>query len=158
MRARFFSVFAVATILAAAAGCGGTSDTTPEACLEGPKPYLTALEDAPGAVKLRGQTPISDCLVENQGGGQLATVGSAMVTAATKLNTEARADPGGEANLQLGYLVGAAQRGSERTDGIHNELLRRLSSAVRYSPDSQALQLAFLRTMIRGVNAGKTRG
>jgi hypothetical protein len=109
-------------------------------------------------VKLRGQTPISDCLVENQAGGQLAAVGSAMVVAATKLNAQARADPGGKANLQLGYLVGAAQQGSERTDGIHAELLRRLSAAVRYSPDSQALQLAFLRTMVRGVNAGKTRG
>jgi hypothetical protein len=152
------AIAAAAAVLFALAGCGDSGDDTPTACLEGVKVYLRALQDAPRAVKLRGQTPISDCLVENQGGGQLATVGSAMVTAAIKLNTEARADPGGKANLQLGYLVGAAQLGSERTDGIHSELLRRLSAAVRYSPDSQALQLAFLRTMIRGVNAGKTRG
>jgi hypothetical protein len=152
------AIAAAAAVLVALAGCGDSGDDTPTACLEGANVYLKALEDAPRPVKLRGQTPISDCLVENQGGGQLATVGSAMVVAATKLNAEARADPGGEANLQLGYLVGAAQLGSERTDGIHNELLRRLSSAVRYSPDSQALQLTFLRTMIKGVEAGKTGG
>ena len=62
-------------------------------------------------MRARGETPISDCLTENQQAGDLATVGVAMVTAATRLNAEARAEPGGAANLQLGYLLGAAKRG-----------------------------------------------
>src|SRR6478609_11772191 len=82
-------------------GCGQPNDKTPVACLEGSGTYLRALGTAPGAVTLDGETPISDCLAENQKAGDLATVGTAMLAAATKLNAEARSEPGGEANLQL---------------------------------------------------------
>jgi hypothetical protein len=139
-------------------GCGATSDATPVACLEGAGSYLTALKDAPQTVKLRGETPISGCLVDNQKAGDLATVGTAMVAAATKLNGEARAAPGGAANLRLGYLLGAAQRGADGTDGIHADLIRRLSASARYSPDGRPLPAAFLRTYREGFDAGKARG
>ena len=66
-----------------------------------------------------------------------------MLTATTKLNAEARAKPGGAANLQLGYLLGAARRGADGTEGIHAELIRRLSAAARYSPDNRPLPPAF---------------
>jgi hypothetical protein len=102
--------------------------------------------------------PISDCLAKNQAGGDLATVGTAMVTAATKLNAEARAEPGGDANVELGYLLGAAQRGAERTDGIHAELIRRLTAAARYSPDNRPLPATFLDAYQRGFDAGHVRG
>jgi hypothetical protein len=140
------------------AGCGGPGDDTPVACLEGSNVYLRALAEAPGEVRLSGETPISDCLAENQTGGDLATVGAAMVTAATKLNAEARAKPGGGANLQLGYLLGAASRGSERTEGIHAELLRRLTAAARYSPDNRPPPARFLATYEEGFDAGHDRG
>jgi hypothetical protein len=140
------------------AGCGGTDDSTPVACLEGAQAYLLPLEDAPGEVELAGSTPISSCLAENQTGGDLATVGTAMLRAATKLNAEARAEPGGEANLQLGYLLGAAQRGADRTEGIHAELIRRLSAAARYSPGDRPLPPAFRRAYRRGYEAGMARG
>lgn len=142
----------------AVTGCGGPSDSTPAACFEGSGTYLRALSDAPGEVKLRGETPISDCLAENQAGGDLANVGSAMLSAATKLNSEARVEPGGDANLQLGYLLGAAQRGAEGTEGIHAELIRRLSAAARYSPDSRPLRPPFLQTYREGFDVGHTRG
>jgi hypothetical protein len=135
-------------------GCGGTDDSTPVACLEGAQPYLRALEAAPGEVKLRGETLVSDCLVENQSGGDLAEVGATMLAAATELNAEARGAPGGPANLQLGYLLGAAQRGAEETEGIHAELIRRLSAAARYSPDNQPLPPTFRRAYRRGYDAG----
>lgn len=140
------------------AGCDKQSDATPVACLSGAGPYLAALGDAPGTVRLRGATPISDCLAENQQGGDLAAVGSAMVTAATRLNAAARTDPGGSANLQLGYLLGAAQRGAERTEGIHAELIRRLAVAARYSPDNRPLSPAFLHTYGEGYDAGHASG
>ena len=57
-----------------------------------------------------------------------------MVEAATELNAEARDDPGGDANLQLGYLIGAAQRGADSSEGIHADLIRRLTVAARYAP------------------------
>ncbi|MDX6601564.1 MAG: hypothetical protein QOF13_766 [Solirubrobacterales bacterium] len=157
MPARIAIALTVAAVLAAA-GCGRTDDATPVACLEGSSAYLRALRAAPGAVMLADETPISDCLAENQKAGDLATVGTAMLATATKFNAEARADPGGNANLELGYLLGAAQRGADNTDGIHAELIRRLSAAARYSPENQPLPPAFLRTYREGFDAGHANG
>src|SRR6185295_13986667 len=151
MRARIAMTLSACVVLA---GCGAPSDSTPVACLEGAEPYLAALKDAPGAVELSGGTPISGCLSENQTGGDLATVGIAMVAAATELNAEARARAGGAANLRLGYLLGAAQRGAEGTNGIHADLIRRLAAAARYSPDGRPLPAGFLRTYREGFDAG----
>jgi hypothetical protein len=149
---------AATALLLAVAGCGSTDGSTPAACLEGKGAYVRALEGAPGKVRLREGTPISSCLPESQAGGTLATVGTAMVAAATELNAEARERPGGAANLRLGYLIGAAQRGAEGTQGIHAELLRRLAAAARYSPDNRPLPATFLDAYQRGFDAGLARG
>jgi hypothetical protein len=77
---RLVGPLSVVALMLAVAGCGETSDATPVACLDGPGAYLGALGDAPGEVKLSGEVPISDCLAENQQGGDLATVGTTMVT------------------------------------------------------------------------------
>jgi hypothetical protein len=151
------SIAAIALLLAVA-GCGGADSSTPVVCREGPGIYLAALEKAPGVVKLAGETPISNCLAENQTGGDLATVGEAMLTATTRLNAEARERPGGGANLRLGYLLGAAERGAAGTDGIHAELIRRLTAAARYSPDNRPLPATFLETYREGFDAGRERG
>ena len=154
---RALSLCALALVLIAV-GCGQPSDTTPVACLEGEGAYLKALEAAPGEVQLGGETLISECLAENQKAGDLATVGTALVGAATKLNAEARAEPGGDANLELGYLLGAAERGASQTDGIHAELIRRLTAAARYSPDNRPPSAAFLRVYREGFDAGQAGG
>ncbi len=156
---RFCSVaLSLLVLVVAAVGCGGPDDSTPVACLEGAPGYLRALEDAPRKIELGGTTPISECLAQNQTGGDLANVGAAMLTATTKLNVEARAKPGGAANLRLGYLLGAAQLGADGTEGIHDELLRRLAAAARYSPDNQPLPATFLDAYQRGFDAGRARG
>ncbi len=142
----------------AIAGCGKQDDSTPAACLEGSNAYVTALAAAPGEVKLGGEAAISDCLAENQQGGDLATVGEALVEAATELNAEARADPSGDADLQLGYLVGSAQRGADSTEGIHTDLLRRLAVAARYAPGREPLSAAFLKAYREGFDAGRSSG
>jgi hypothetical protein len=152
------ALLAVLALGGGVAACGTTDDTTPVACLEGAAPYLDALEHAPARVELRGEVPISGCLVENQKAGDLAGVGGTMVSVATRLNSEARADPGGAANLELGYLLGAAQHGAEQTEGIHAELVRRLAVAARYSPDNRPLSPAFTRTYREGFDAGHARG
>jgi hypothetical protein len=154
------ATIALAGVLAtfALGACGSTDESTPVACLEGSGPYLKALDAAPGAVTLDGETPISGCLTENQTAGDLTTVGEALVVAATKLSSEARRDPGGRANLELGYLVGAAQRGADGTEGIHSELIRRLVASARYSPDSKPLPAPFLQTYERGFGTGRTLG
>jgi hypothetical protein len=156
MVGRIAIVFAGAALLVA--GCGGREGSTPVGCLEGREAYLSALEAAPGEVRLDGETPISECLAENQDPGDLATAGAAMVEAATTLNAEAREGPGGAANLQLGYLIGAAERGAEETAGIHADLLRRLAVAARFAPGKQPLPQTFLRTYAEGYDAGRADG
>ncbi len=149
----------VALVALLAAGCGRSqSDETPAACLDGASAYASALAAAPSAVTLAGDTSISDCLAENQNGGDLASVGEAMIEAATRLNAEARAEPGGDANLQLGYLLGAAERGADRTEGIHTDLVRRLTVAARYSPGNRPLPPALLVTYRQGFDAGRAGG
>jgi hypothetical protein len=159
MRARLAVALAVLAAIPAA-GCGGGrgGGSTPVACLEGTGAYLKALAAAPGSVRLAGETPISDCLVENQQGGDLATVGEATVETATRLNARARAEDGGGSAVQLGYLIGAAQRGAEDTEGIHSDLVRRLTVAARFSPGRQPLSPAFLAAYERGFEAGHSGG
>jgi hypothetical protein len=81
-----------------------------------------------------------------------------LVSAATRLNSDARANPEGPAALRLGYLLGAAGYRAERTGGIHAELLRRLSAAARYSPGGRPLPPRFQRMYRRGRDAGRTSG
>lgn len=145
--------------LAAIAGCGGGADEpTPDACFEGAGAYEEALAAAPGAVELSDGTLISECLARNQDGGELAQVGEALVEAATRLDAEAREDPGGQANLELGYLLGAAERGGEETEGIHSDLLRRLEVAAQFAPGKQPLPPEFRAAYQRGFDAGHEEG
>lgn len=156
---RFAALALLALVCLIAAGCGSQQDkATPVACLEGAAAYEKALAAAPGDVLLGGETPISDCLAENQQAGELAQVGEAMVAVATKLNSEARAQPGGQANLELGYLLGAAQRGAESSEGIHSDLVRRLTVAARYAPGKQPLPPKFMSTYREGFDAGHSEG
>lgn len=141
-----------------AAGCGSQDDSTPVACLEGAGTYEKALEAAPAEVRLQGETPISDCLAPNQKAGDLARVGEATVEAATALNAAARQDPSGDAALRLGYLLGAAERGSEESEGIHSDLVRRLTVAARYAPGDQPLSEEFLAAYREGFEAGRDDG
>jgi hypothetical protein len=150
--------FAIVSTGALLSGCGGQDDSTPGACLEGPAAYERALEAAPGEVRLEGETPISDCLAPNQTAGDLAQVGEATIEAATELNAEARTKAGRDAALQLGYLLGAARRGSEESEGIHSDLVRRLTVAARYAPGDQPLTQEFLAAYRKGFAAGRGDG
>lgn len=142
------ALVAVAALLAVT-GCGSSNDSTPTACLEGPAFYLQKGGDG---------VLISECLPPGQKAGELAAVGLAMLRAATQLNAEARAEPGGTANMQLGYLLGAAARGAAETEGVHDELVRRLTAAARYSPDNRPLPATFLAAYRRGFEAGRAGG
>jgi hypothetical protein len=140
------------------AGCGNSGDSTPVACLEGAAPYERALKAAPDEVLLEDETPIGECLTRNQSGGDLSRVGEAMIETATKLNAEAREDPGGEAALQLGYLLGAVQRGGEESEGIHSDLTRRLVVAARFAPGKRPLPREFRAAFREGFDAGRAGG
>jgi hypothetical protein len=156
-----FAVLPAAVALAAGlalagTGCGSQGDSTPVACLDGAAAYEKALRGAPGEVLLAAETPISDCLASNQQAGDLAQVGEAMVDAATSLSARAREEDGGDAAVQLGYLIGAAERGAESSEGIHSDLVRRLTVAARYAPDKEPLSPQFLAAYREGFDAGRS--
>jgi hypothetical protein len=151
------SAIALTALALGIAGCTSQEDEeTPSACLAEAPAYLQALRAAPGEVRLEGTTQISDCLTPEQDGGELAQVGSAMIAAATELNGEGRADPGGAAPVQLGYLSAAVSRGA---DSIHADLARRVTTAAQFSPGgSDTLSAEFLRGFGRGYEAGRDTG
>lgn len=137
--------------------CGGDEET-PAACFGDAGVYLTALEAAPRDVRLEGEVPISECLTDDQEGGEIGQVGEPMIAAATRLNAAARRDPDGDATLQLGYLVGAVQEGASTTGGIHRDLVLRLDAAARFQPQGKVTPPAFERTFGTGYAAGQDAG
>jgi hypothetical protein len=148
------------TLLAAGVliACGSEAEPTPSACLAGEDAYLAALDSAPGEVLLDGSVPIGECLVKAQSAGEINTVGSAMIAAATELNAAARRRPTSEATSRLGYLVGAVEAGAADTAGIHTDLVRRINSAARFSDDAAGLGAPFERTFGAGYAAARDGG
>jgi hypothetical protein len=142
-------------VLAVLAGCGSDDGGTPAACLVPASDYLEALGAAPGEVRLADQTPISDCVTSGQESAELGQVGQSVVEGATKLNAEARRDPGGDSTVQLGYLVGAVQEGATDTEA---DLVRRLDAAARFNRGGGTLGKDFERAYGRGYAAGQKTG
>ena len=149
-------LLAAAVLLAA--GCGSSGGATPAACLGSAKAYVKALGAAPAPVHLAGDTPISSCLSEDQSGGQQETVGQSMVTAATILNAPARRNPGGQANVSLGYLDGAVHHGAASAGGIYEDLVRRVDAAARFNPGGGSPGAEFERAFGKGYAAGEENG
>ena len=122
----------MATIVAAVivAGCSTADETpVPVACKSTPEDVRRALRDAPEQVTLDG-TPISECFTRASDSGDLQAMGIALTEAAADLSGPARANPEGEAAVQLGYLVGAVREGASGTQGIHDELARRVEQEL----------------------------
>jgi hypothetical protein len=124
MRSRAAGLATLPALLAAAS-CGAPPGPPP-ACLSGAQSVLDALEAAPGAVRIDGTTPISECLAANPGPGTAEGVGGALVEAAAKLADNVAQRHDSRSALELGYLVGAARRGAGEVPTVHSELLRRL--------------------------------
>ena len=132
-----------------ATGCGEEAGAVPAGCTAGGDAVLASLRAAPEPVHIEGAR-ISECLSEESGGDQVALVGTGLVEAASRLSTRARRRPEGDAALQLGYLVAAAHRGGDRTQGVHGELLRRLDQEAAPFEGSSAYR--------RGAGAGRAAG
>jgi hypothetical protein len=149
-----------AAALIALAGCGSEDPpATPAACLAPAPAYLAALEAAPGEVRLADETPISSCLVPDQGAGALQTVGESVVDSATELNAEVRRSDDPQPTVELGYLVGAVQEAAAATGGIHRDLVLRLDAAARFpGPGGEPFGAAFERSFGEGYAAGQAGG
>jgi hypothetical protein len=157
---RLAPLIAALVLAATAAGCGsgGGGAVTPSACLGSVDSYLGALKDAPGPVRLGGDTAISDCFSDAQGSGEFADVGQTVIKAATKLNASARQDGGGDAAVDLGYLDGAVRKGAQNTAENAVDLVRRVESAARFTPGGGSPGAAFERAYGKGYAAGESSG
>lgn len=135
------------------AGCGreGPAEPLPRACTAGPEPVLRALGAAPRPVRIAG-APLSVCLARHSTGGDLQAVGTSFVGAASALADRAAREPEGRAATQLGYLVGAVQRGASRPRGnTSGEMVRRVELELdAVDRGSHALRA--------GIRAGRTTG
>jgi hypothetical protein len=141
-----------------AAGCGEDDGGAPAGCLRGAGPYLEALRQAPGEVRLAGDAEISSCLVSDQEAGELARVGFSLVRASTELSARAARQTGEMAATRLGYLVGSVQRGAEQTSGIHADLVRRLEAAAALAREGRQPPPALADAYRRGLRAGRAGG
>jgi hypothetical protein len=72
------------------------------------------------------ETKISDCFTESADAADIQVVSSTFLAVAERLADRAQSRPESPAALRLGYLIGAAERGSAHTQGIHTEMVRRL--------------------------------
>ena len=134
-------------------GAGCSREERPEvpvACKEGADSLGAALARAPARVELDG-TPLSECFTRAADAADIQLVGVSYVTVAARLADRARVRPDGPEALRLGYLVGAARRGSSRTQGVHDELMRRIEQELN-GVDTGAAAYQ------RGHRAGRERG
>jgi hypothetical protein len=145
-------ILAVVAVLAT--GCGSKGSTsTPVACAGSSGTYQKALQAAPDAVRLGGETPISDCFT----GTEDPNVAHAVIAAASSLNADARRDPGGPAAVQLGYLAGAVHAGTAHVPS-DADFVRRVDAAARFNPNGGSLGAAFERAFGKGYAAGEATG
>jgi hypothetical protein len=145
---------AIVCTLAALAlvACGGRAPL-PRSCTEAtPADVLRALQAAPRAAALADGTPLSTCVARAVEDADLQTVGATLTTAADRL---AQRLPGSDgAALQLGFLIGAVERGAAQTPGVQAELARRIGQAPALDGGPPARRDA----LARGRAAGRRRG
>ncbi len=142
----------VAAVALLAAGCGGESGRPSAACRDGAPAVVAALRSAPGTVTMADGTRISACVSRATGDADLQEIGAELTAAASTL--AARVAASDAAALRLGYLVGATERGAERTNGIHAELVNRMDNALGIDGAPRARRAAFARGRAAGRAAG----
>jgi hypothetical protein len=137
----------------AAAGCASSHHDPPSlACIQSPGDVRTALRRAPGEVALADGTRLSQCVGSARGAADLQNVGGTFTSAAVPLEASAPRNP--RAALELGYLVGAVERGATETAGLQDELVNRMHNSLAGAHLTGAEQTA----ATRGRVAGRTRG
>jgi hypothetical protein len=137
---------------ALACGCGNTQHAPAATCTESPQAVEAALTHAPGSVRLRDGTRLSQCVSRALDEGQLQSVGAVFTLAATDLAARARNESG--AALKLGYLVGATRRGAATTNGVGLQLAHRVERAGALEGATQASLAAEHTGIVAGQRSG----
>jgi hypothetical protein len=145
-----------APLLAAAIvlpGCAEDEQSPASSCFH-VRHVRRAMEAAPGKVRLPDGTRLSHCVLRSTNDNQLQALGVVLTAVADDLAD--RSESGDEqAAARLGFLLGAAELGASRAQGIQLELVRRLESAARRADSAGAAVSAALG---RGRAAGERDG
>ena len=143
---------ALVALALGAAGCRTEDPKLPASCRDQPERIAAALQVAPAPVRLPGGTRLSTCLSRARSDAELQDVGITFTHVADALATRiARSD---DAALQLGYLIAAARRGAQRTNGVGLELQRRLEQTLGLDGPPPARRAAFQRGDAAGRHSG----
>jgi hypothetical protein len=152
---RWFAAFALVLALATGA-CTNATPRMPTTCTDTDQAgYERALRTAPGAVRLTGGVPISECLRKVQTDAELQNLGSVVHKVAERLAARVRGTGDVAAATQLGYLSSAVDAGAARSSGVSAELARRVSvSGAGLSELSPAVARALSRGQAGGTDGG----
>jgi hypothetical protein len=124
--------------------CGAGDEAPLSASCTDASQVEEALAAAPDPVVLADGTRLSQCVERATSAADLQNLGAALTAVAEELE----ADPA--RSEQLGYLIGAIRRGSERPPGTGAELAHRLERSGAGSADPAML--------VRGLRAGEGSG
>lgn len=123
----------------------------PLVCRSGSGAVSKALQAAPGVARFDEGTPLSGCFTRASDTGDVQQISEDFLATASPLSRAAQGEPEGREALQLGYLIGAVERGAKATQGIHNTMLRRMQQEALGLEGSS-------RSYERGLAAGRARG
>ena len=143
---------AALAVSALAAGCGEDDRPLPAACAEGPAPVTRALQRAPRAVRLTDGTRLSECVARARSDADIQTVGSIFTRTADSLASQMGASD--DAALRLGYLLAAVRKGGRHTNGIHEEMVRRVEQTIGLGGAPPPRRAAFARGLAAGERSG----
>ena len=131
-------------------GCGGRPPPAP-ACIQAqPADVLQALTRAPEHVALADGTPLSQCVRRTIDDGRLQALGTTLTAAADVLAQRMRGSEA--AAFQLGFLIGATDRGTDQAAGLQGDLANRIAGAA--PPDGGPHRAMLLRGRAAGRRDG----
>jgi hypothetical protein len=136
--------------LLALTGCGDRRPPA-EACIQAqPADVLQALRRAPDRVVLADGTPLSQCVRRTIDDSRLQALGATLTVAADTLARRMHASDA--AAFQLGFLIGATDRGATQAAGLQGELANRVAGAA--PPDGGPRRAQLMRGRAAGLRGG----
>jgi len=146
------AALATAAALPVATGCG-EEPPLPSACVQAtPADVMRLLASAPARAALSDGTLLSQCVDHAEDDADLQTIGITFVEVSDRLAAAAASSP--TAAFQLGFLLGAAERGAGPTGGTQGELVQRLQQSIAFRAEAPRVRAEVLR----GIAAGRRDG
>lgn len=151
VRARVVALTAFAAVLLLAS-CSN-EQPPPSACAQAASADVQeALRGAPERAVLSDGTLLSTCVDRAEDDAALQTLGLSLVAVADRLAEKVATSP--RAAFELGFLIGAAERGAGPSGGTQAELVQRLEQTVSFRTGSKAREAEIMRGRAAGSRDG----